>query len=40
MALTIEQVTARVDSLRYRNHERDARNLDDAFADQWQENFG
>jgi len=28
MALTIEQVTARVDSLRYRNHERDARNLD------------
>ena len=28
MALTIEQVTARVDSLRYRSHERDARNLD------------
>ena len=28
MALSIEQVTARVDSLRYRNHERDARNLD------------
>jgi len=28
MALTMEQVTARVDSLRYRNHERDARNLD------------
>jgi hypothetical protein len=28
MALTIEQVTARVESLRYRNHERDARNLD------------
>jgi len=28
MALSIEQVTARVDSLRYRNHDRDARNLD------------
>jgi hypothetical protein len=28
MALSIEQVTARVESLRYRNHERDARNLD------------
>ena len=28
MTLSIEQVTARVDSLRYRNHERDARNLD------------
>jgi hypothetical protein len=28
MALTIEQVVARVESLRYRNHERDARNLD------------
>ena len=28
MVLSIEQVTARVDSLRYRNHERDARNLD------------
>ena len=28
MALTIEQITGRVDSLRYRNHERDARNLD------------
>ena len=28
MALTMEQVTARVDSLRYRNHDRDARNLD------------
>ena len=28
MALTIEQVTARVESLRYRSHERDARNLD------------
>jgi len=28
MALSMEQVTARVDSLRYRNHERDARNLD------------
>jgi hypothetical protein len=28
MALTMEQVTARVESLRYRNHERDARNLD------------
>ena len=26
--LSIEQVAARVDSLRYRNHERDARNLD------------
>ena len=26
--LSIEQVTARVDSLRFRNHERDARNLD------------
>jgi hypothetical protein len=28
MALTMEQVTARVESLRYRNSERDARNLD------------
>jgi hypothetical protein len=28
MALTMEQVTARVDSLRYRNHERDSRNQD------------
>ena len=28
MVLSIEQVTARVDSLRYRSHERDARNLD------------
>ena len=28
MALTIEQVAARVNSLRYRNSERDARNLD------------
>jgi len=28
MALSIEQVVARVESLRYRNHERDARNLD------------
>ena len=28
MALTIEQIAARVQSLRYRNHERDARNLD------------
>ena len=28
MALTIEQIAARVASLRYRNHERDARNLD------------
>ena len=28
MVLSIEQVTARVESLRYRNHERDARNLD------------
>ena len=28
MVLSIEQVVARVDSLRYRNHERDARNLD------------
>ena len=28
MALNIEQVAARVASLRYRNHERDARNLD------------
>ena len=28
MALTIEQVAGRVDSLLYRNHERDARNLD------------
>ena len=28
MALTMEQVAARVDSLRYRNHERDARNQD------------
>jgi hypothetical protein len=28
MALSIEQVAARVDSLRYRNSERDARNLD------------
>ena len=28
MALSIEQVVARVDSLRYRNSERDARNLD------------
>jgi hypothetical protein len=28
MALSIEQVAARVDSLRYRSHERDARNLD------------
>jgi len=28
MALTMEQVVARVESLRYRNHERDARNLD------------
>jgi hypothetical protein len=28
MALSMEQVTARVESLRYRNHERDARNLD------------
>ena len=28
MALNIEQIAARVQSLRYRNHERDARNLD------------
>ena len=28
MALTIEQIAARVQSLRYRNSERDARNLD------------
>ena len=28
MALSIEQIAARVDSLRYRNSERDARNLD------------
>jgi len=28
MALSMEQVAARVQSLRYRNHERDARNLD------------
>jgi len=28
MVLSIEQVTARVESLRYRSHERDARNLD------------
>ena len=28
MALSMEQVTARVESLRYRNHERDVRNLD------------
>ena len=28
MALTMEQVVARVESLRYRNYERDARNLD------------
>jgi hypothetical protein len=28
MALSMEQVAARVHSLRYRNHERDARNLD------------
>ena len=28
MALTIEQIAARVESLRYRNNERDARNLD------------
>lgn len=28
MALTMEQIAARVDSLRYRNHERDARNQD------------
>ena len=28
MALSIEQVAARVEALRYRNHERDARNLD------------
>ena len=28
MALSIEQVAARVDALRYRSHERDARNLD------------
>jgi hypothetical protein len=28
MALTIEQISARVQSLRYRNSERDARNLD------------
>ena len=28
MALSMEQVAARVDSLRYRNHERDARNQD------------
>ena len=28
MALTMEQVAARVDSLRYRSHERDSRNLD------------
>ena len=28
MALTMEQVAARVDSLRYRNHERDSRNQD------------
>ena len=28
MALTMEQVAARVQSLRYRNSERDARNLD------------
>jgi len=28
MALSIDQIAARVDSLRYRNHERDARNLD------------
>jgi hypothetical protein len=28
MALSMEQVAARVQSLRYRNNERDARNLD------------
>ena len=28
MALSIEQVAARVETLRYRSHERDARNLD------------
>jgi hypothetical protein len=28
MALTMEQVAARVQALRYRNSERDARNLD------------
>jgi hypothetical protein len=28
VALNIEQIAARVQSLRYRNHERDARNLD------------
>ena len=28
MALDIDQIAARVASLRYRNHERDARNLD------------
>jgi hypothetical protein len=28
MALSMEQVVARVEALRYRNHERDARNLD------------
>jgi len=28
MALSMEQVAARVEALRYRNHERDARNLD------------
>ena len=27
MALSMEQVAARVEALRYRNHERDARNL-------------
>ena len=28
MALSMEQIAARVDSLKHRNHERDARNLD------------
>ena len=28
MALSVEQIVARVESLRYRSHERDARNLD------------
>ena len=28
MALSMEQIVARVESLRYRNHERDSRNLD------------
>lgn len=28
MTLDIQQIAARVTSLRYRNHERDARNLD------------